>query len=98
MKTFKEIIENQERFKNEILLFLVGELNEAKEDLRSIESDDEYILSEKKKLESNFKKANSKFRKSFEQLFFMHPKRNKEKYVWWEETQQKAIILNYEKK
>lgn len=97
MKTFKEIIENQKQFKNEILLFLVNDINEAKADLKSIDSEDEFILAEKKKLEKNFKKANSKFRKSFEELFFMHPRRNKEKFVWWDETQQKAVILNYEK-
>ena len=97
MRTFKEITNNQEKFRNEILVFLTEELKEAKHDLRNIDTDDEYILAEKKKLEKNFKKANSKFRESFNQLFFMHPNRNKEKYVWWEETQQKAVILKYEK-
>lgn len=97
MRTFKEIIENQEKFRNEILLYLTGELKEAKADLKSIESKDNYIMSEKKKLEKSFKKIGSKFRKSFDQLFFMHPQRNKEKYVWWEEKQQKAVILKYEK-
>lgn len=97
MKTYKEIIQNQKKYKIEILLFLLNEIKEAKSELNSIETQDEYILAEKKKMEKNFKKANSKFRKSFERLFFMHPNRNKKKYVWWDEIQQKAIILNYEK-
>ncbi len=96
-KTYKEIIENQEKFKNEILLFLVNDLKEAKADLSSIESKDDYILSEKKKLEYNFKKANKKFRPSFEKLFFMHPNRDKIKFVWWDEKKEQAVILNYEK-
>ena len=97
MRTFKEIIDNQKTFKNEILLFLTDEVKEAKSNLKSINSKDEWILAEKKKLEKHFNKANSKFKKSFEKMFFMHPNRNKEKYVWWEETNKKALILNYEK-
>jgi len=96
MKTFQEIIANQKKFKNEILLYLRDEVRSSKEELSSIKTDDEYIMSQKKKMEQSFKKA--KFRKSFSELFFMHPRRNKEKFVWWDEKKQEALILNYEKK
>jgi hypothetical protein len=96
MKTFKEIIVNQKTFKNQILLYLRNELNESKDELKSIKTSDDYIMSQKKKMEKAFKQA--KFRKSFDELFFMHPRRNKENFVWWDETKQEALILKYEKK
>lgn len=96
-KTYKEIIYNQEKFRNDILLFFLKDFKEAKADLYSIKSKDNYIMSQKKKLEANFKKSSKKYRLSIEKLFFMHPNRDKDKFAWWDEKKEKAIILKYEK-
>ena len=79
MHSFQEIIKNQEKFKEEILSYLLKELSNAKKELRGIKSENEFILIEKQKLIERFKK--SKPDSYLKKLFFIHSKRNKFFYV-----------------
>jgi len=96
MHTIKQIIDNQKDFRKLILRWLTKDLNESKKKLVDIESDDEYIQEQVKKLKSKFKKT--LYKKEIDKLFFMHPNRNEEFYVWWDKEQQEVVILSYGKK
>lgn len=92
----QEIIENQGKFKSEILFFFLSEINEAKKELRGINSEDEFIVKEKEKLLKRFKKNNSL--DSIKKYFFLSNKRDENFYVWWDEKQNEALILKYDQK
>jgi len=79
-----------------MLQWLAKDLRKSKKNLIDIKSDDEYIQEQVKKLKSKFKKAS--YKKEIDRLFFMHPKRNEEFYVWWDKEGQEVIILSYDKK
>lgn len=96
MYTTKQIIENQEKFKEEILSYLLREVRDTKKELNKIETTDEFILKEREKLLNKFKKTNSE--KSIKKYFFTNSKRDENFYVWWDEQQQEALILAYGKK
>jgi hypothetical protein len=96
MHSIKQIIDNQEKFKNEIISFLNSETTCAKKVLNSIKSDDKFILKEKNKLKSKFKKINQK--KYIDSLFFLNYSRNLTFYVWWEENENETKILKYDKR
>jgi hypothetical protein len=96
MHTIKQIIDNQKSYRKEILKYLTSELRESKKSLSEIESKDEYIQKEVKKLKDKFKKT--KYKKEVDRLFFMHPRRNEEFYAWWDAQAQEVFILNYGKK
>ena len=66
MNSFKEIIENQEKFKDKIINFFSEELVETKKELNSIKTDDDYLIKQKNKLKNRFKKVNIK-----KQLFLL---------------------------
>lgn len=92
--SIKQIIKNQSLYKQQIFQYLLDEFKTAKSELNTIESSDEFILKEKKKLVSKFKKLN--VRKYIEKLFFLHSKRNEKHYVWWDDNKQEAQILSYD--
>lgn len=96
MHTIEQIIRNQERYKNEILGFFAEQILEARSELKGIESKDEYIMAQKKKLSERFR--TTKFVDSVNKLFFMNKKRSSEYYVWWDAFNEEAIILPYEQK
>jgi len=96
MHTTQQIIENQDKFKNEIYHFLLLEIGEAKKILREIKSEDEFILKEREKLLKKFKKTNTL--ESIKKYFFKSTKRDEKFYVWWDEIQQETLILEYGKK
>lgn len=96
MHTIQEIINNQEEFKEQILSYFLKEYNNAQKELGKIECDDNFILNEKEKLQQKFKTI--KPQKYIEQLFFMHSKRNKVFYVWWDKEENEAKILKYDKR
>lgn len=96
MHTTQQIIENQDKFEKEIYHFLLLEISDAKKILKGIESKDEFILKEKEKLLKKFKKTNTL--ESIKKYFFKNTKRDKKFYVWWDEMQQEALILEYGKK
>ena len=96
MHTTQQIIENQEKFKEDILRFFIDEIKEIKKELREIESKDEFIIKEKEKLLRRFKKTNTL--DSIKKYFFLSNKRDEKFYVWWDEKTQEVLILTYGKK
>ena len=96
MYSTQQIIDNQEEFKSNILSYFLREFSNAKKELNRIKSKDEFILKEKDKLKNKFKKI--KPNKYIAQLFFMHSKRNKFFYVWWDKESNEAKILQYDKR
>jgi len=93
--TIKEIIENQENFKEKISNYLLNSVKEARELLEKIESEDKYIISEKGKLKQKFKKTKHKI--IIDKLFFMHSNRNEKFYAWWNEYNEEVNILKYDR-
>lgn len=96
MHTTQQIIDNQEKYNKEIIYWLKNDLKKTKVELVKIKSDDEIINKNKEKLKHKLNKM--KFKNVWEKLFFMHPKRNDKYYVWWDNDEKEAIILNYGKK
>lgn len=96
MPTIKQIIDNQEKNKNEILKFFRDEINASKSELRSIKTTDEFIEKEKEKLIKRFKKTNTI--ESIKKYFFLSNKRDLNYFLWWEANTQEALILKYDKK
>lgn len=96
MHTTQQIIENQEKFKEDILRFFIEEIKETKKELRGIETKDEFILKEKEKLIKKFKKTSTL--DSIKKYFFLSSKRDEKFYIWWDVKQQEALILTYGKK
>lgn len=96
MKTIKQIIDNQNKFKAHILQWLNYDLNNTKKELLKIKSENEFIQTEVNKLKVKFKKA--LYKKEIDKLFFMHPKRSEVFYAWWDAENQEVVILNYDKK
>ena len=90
------IIDNQTKYKEDILSFFSKEYSDAKKILNSIKSEDKFIIKEKKKLINKFKSVKDK--KYIDRLFFLHSHRNKVFYVWWDEIEKEAKILKYAKR
>lgn len=96
MYTIKQIIDNQNKFKNLIVNYLNKEYNESKKNLFKIKSDDKYINEQVDKLKNKFKKK--LYKKEIDRLFFLNTNRSENFYLWWDEQQEEAIILKYDKK
>lgn len=96
MPTIKQIIDNQEKNKENILQFFKEELNQSRVELRGIKTTDEFIAKEKEKLLRKFKKTNTI--DSIKKYFFLSSKRDLTYYLWWEDKSQEALILRYDKK
>ena len=94
--TIQQIIDNQSKYKNDIIHSLKNEFIELKKELSSINTKDIYIKGEKDKLSKRIK--NTKFVKSIDSLFFLSKKRSEEFYAWWDEENKETIIYNYGKK
>lgn len=96
MHTFQQIIENQEKFRDNILRFFIDEINDAKQKLVSINTEDDFIMKEREKLLKKFKKTSTL--DSIKKYFIRSGRRDENFYVWWDEGQQEALILTYVKK
>lgn len=96
MHTIQQIIDNQKAYRKLMLQWLTRDLIESKKILYEIESDDEYIQSQVKRMKEKFKKT--KYKKEIDRLFFMHPNRNEEFYAWWDAQEQSVLILSYGKR
>lgn len=96
MHTIQKIIDNQEKFREDILSFFSKEYAEAKKTLNGIKSSDEYVIKEKNKLKNKFKKI--KQINHIEHLFFLNSCRNTTFYVWWDEDEKEAKIFKYDKR
>ena len=93
MYTYKQIVDNQKMFKNDIIVFLQAENRKIAKDVLEIDSQDEFILKEKEKYINRLKKI--KINDEIEKYFFSNPKRDKTYYVWLDVNSQEAIILKY---
>ena len=96
MYTTQQIIENQEKFKDDILRFFINEIKETKKELRDIKTTDEFIIKEKEKLIKKFKKTSTI--DSIKKYFFLSNKRDEKFYIWWDIKPLEALILTYGKK
>lgn len=94
--TIQQIIDNQSRYKNEIISSMKEEFRELRKELASINTNDFYIKKEKEKLSKKIK--NTKFVKSIDSLFFLSKKRSEEFYAWWDEENNETLIMTYGKK
>lgn len=96
MRTIQQIINNQEKYKEDIINFFSKEIKEIRKELNGISSNDEFILQEKQKLVKKFKKNNTLI--SIKKYFFTSNKRDEKFYIWWDVEQQEALIFTYGKK
>ena len=96
MPTFKQIIDNQEKNKDNIINFFKEELRQSKNELKGIQTNDAFIAKEKEKLLKRFKKTNTL--ESIKKYFFKSNNRDANYYLWWDDNAQEALILRYDKK
>lgn len=94
MYTRKQILINQKKFNREIFEFLKKDFLHQKNELNKIETEDEFIIKEKKKLEKKFDKIDVKkeVRKFFINENNLYPKF----YAWWDKEQESVEIFLYE--
>jgi hypothetical protein len=94
MHSRAEIIKNQKEFSYFIKKGLKKDFFNSKQELKKIETEDVYILNEKKNLENRFEKI--KIEKEIS-IFFINEKNIYPKfYAWWDEDSEKVEILLYE--
>lgn len=96
MYTRKQIIENQKKFRKEIVNSLKAEFKEAKKELLEIKTDDKTIKEEQKKLTNKFEKF--KIIKELETLFISEKNIYPNYYAWWDELNNQVIKLKYKDK
>lgn len=94
MHTIKQIIDNQELFRQEIIDFLKKELQASLDVLKHISTTDPEVNDQLLQLKKKIKKMKSP---SIPSLFFLHRRRNKKYYAWWEVESEEAIIHKYVK-
>lgn len=94
--TIQQIINNQNKYKQEITTALKTQLSEIRSELSKITSEDKYIKKQKEKIKQ--KLGGMKFIKSVGALFFLSKKRSQEYYAWWDEKNQEVLILTYGKR
>jgi len=89
----QEIIDNQEKFKEETTIWIENDFKESKKILNNIEEVNEFIRKEKEFLIENIENINVK---SFiSTLFYLSKKRSEKFYAFWNEETQEAIIYKY---
>ena len=89
----QKIIENQKEYEKEIINWFSKQFGETSDILESIKTEDEYIMKEREKLKKKLKKK--QFMKRVDELFFLHPNRNKTYYAWWNTSNEEVNILQY---
>jgi hypothetical protein len=94
MHNRNEILINQKKFNREIVEFLKKDFLHQKNELNQIETEDEFIIKEKKKLEKKFDKIDVK--KEVKKFFINENNLYPKFYAWWEEEQERVEIFLYE--
>lgn len=94
MHNRKEILINQKKFNREIIEFLKKDFLHQKNELNQIETEDEFIIKEKKKLEKKFDKIDVK--KEVKKFLINENNLYPKFYAWWDEEQEKVEIFLYE--
>jgi hypothetical protein len=96
MHNRKQIIENQKKFRKEIISSLKVEFKEAKKELSEIQTNDKVIKEEKQKLENKFNKI--KISNQIENLFISEKNIYPNYYAWWDENNNQVSKLKYKDK
>lgn len=95
--TIKQILENQDNYKNEIVDWLNSDFQSQKQALKAIkvEKGDPDIESAIKSLKRKFDKV--KAHELIESLLFRSgmKKRSEKYYAWWDEINEEVIIYTY---
>lgn len=94
MHSRTEIIKNQKEFSYLIKKGLKNDFFNSKQELKKIETEDVYILNEKKNLENRFEKI--KIEKEISAFFINEKNIYPKFYAWWNEDSEKVEILLYE--
>jgi hypothetical protein len=92
--TFKQIVDNQKKFKNDILDFLGEEKKTCEDDIKKLEESVVDLKVKDKVLELK-KKIKSIKKKDYEKLLFSSRNRSEKYYAWWDEKQEQTIIFQY---
>lgn len=92
----KQIIENQKKFKKEIIDSLKIEFKQAKKELSKIETQDKTIKAEQEKLSNKFNKI--KITEEIERLFISEKNIYPNYYAWWDEVDNQVTKLKYKDK
>ena len=93
MHSRRQILENQNKFRKEIIEYLKAEFKQMKKDLETIETQDTVIKVEQKKLMDKFGKL--KITKELEKLFISEKNLYPNYYAWWDEDNSQVIKFKY---
>lgn len=94
--TTQEIIDNQEKYKENIINWFKEYQKELRERLNNIKTDDEFIMKKKRKMENTYKKMNfSKYVKNF---FFLTSSKDAKYYAWWDDNEEEVKFFKYKKR
>lgn len=96
MYTRKQIIENQKKFRKEIVSSLKEEFKQTKKELGEINTIDKSIKEEKEKLLKKFNKV--KISQELENLFISEKNLYPNYYAWWDEENNQVIKYKYKDK
>lgn len=96
MHVRKYIIENQKKFRKEIIDYLKAEFKQTKKDLETIETQDNIIKNEQKKLIDKFGKL--KITKELDKFFISEKNLYPNYYAWWDEENSQVIKFKYKDK
>ena len=92
----KQIIENQKKFRKEIINSLKAEFKETKKELAEIQTQDKTIKEEKEKLSKKINKI--KITEELEKLFISEKNLYPNYYAWWDESNTQVIKHKYKDK
>jgi regulator of replication initiation timing len=92
----KQIIENQKKFRKEIIDSLKAEFKETKKELSEIQTEDKFIREEKEKLSKKFSKI--KILAELEKLFISEKNLYPNYYAWWDEINTQVVKYKYKDK
>lgn len=92
--TRKQIIENQIKYRNEIVDFLKKEFSTLKKDLKKIKTKDSEVNIGKKKMLERATKIN--VNKEIDNYFISWKNIYPKFYAWWDEINEQVIKLKYD--
>ena len=94
--TFKEIVENQKKFKNQILDFFGEEQSFCISEIVELEKNTNDALVQDR-IKSLKKKIKEIRKKDYERLLFSSKNKSEKYYAWWDIKQEQTIIYEYKK-
>ncbi len=93
MHSRKEIIENQTKFREEIVKFLKVEFNQIRKEVNGIKSKDPEIVAGKKSMLEKSKKV--QINEEINKMFLSWKNIRPNFYAWWDEEYQQVVKLKY---